>query len=147
MHESTKQGPGEGERNEEHVSERFARLLDLYRKPDGSEWGGRELEVATGGVVTRSYVSNLKRGRMEHPGMDKLGALASAMGFPPGLWFGDEGGFADGALLAALQDETNRKILEQAMRLGRRDRRLLLGIARQIGPPADEARGERNPTA
>jgi hypothetical protein len=24
----------------EHVSETFARLLALYRKPDGREWGG-----------------------------------------------------------------------------------------------------------
>src|SRR5829696_5068948 len=32
-----------------HASERFARLLALYRRPDGSEWGGRDLERATGG--------------------------------------------------------------------------------------------------
>ncbi len=72
-----------------HVSERFGRLLDLYRKPDGSEWGGQDLEKATGGTVTRSYVSNLRKGRIGSPGLDKLAAIAEAMGFPPQLWFGD----------------------------------------------------------
>ena len=36
----------------EHVSQRFRRLLALYRKPDGSEWGGYDLENATGGWWT-----------------------------------------------------------------------------------------------
>lgn len=65
------------------------RLLDLYRKPDGSAWGGQDLERATGGAVTRSYISNLKKGRIGSPGLDKLGAIAKAMGFPPALWCED----------------------------------------------------------
>ena len=123
----------------EHVSERFRRLLALYRKPDGSEWGGQDLEYATGGAVTRSYVTNLKKGRIENPGLAKLGAIAAAMGFPPSLWFGgaEEGRATDDALLAALEDETLRSILAVAMRLRPKDRRLLLGIARQISPPPE----------
>jgi hypothetical protein len=53
-----------GEGNE-HVSERFLRLLALYRKPDGGEWGGQDLENATGGAVTRFYAANLKSGRAQ----------------------------------------------------------------------------------
>ena len=124
----------------EHVSERFRRLLALYRKPDGGEWGGQDLENATGGAVTRSYVANLKKGRIENPGLAKLEAIAEAMGFPPALWFGDagEGGrIPDDALLSALKDETVRLILEEAQRLRPKDRRLLLGIARQIGSPSE----------
>ena len=37
-----------------------------------------------GGVVSRSYVTNLRKGRIENPGLDKLAALARAMGFLPG---------------------------------------------------------------
>ena len=69
----------------EHVSERFRRLLALYRKPNGSEWGGQVLENATGRKVTRSYVANLKNGRIENPGLAKLEAISKAMGFPPAL--------------------------------------------------------------
>ncbi len=118
----------------EHVSERFRGLLALYRRPDGSEWGGQDLERATGGVVTRSYVSNLRKGRIGSPGLDKLEAIAGAMSFPPQLWFGGEAEehAPDAALVAALQDETVREMLGEVMRMGARDRRLLLGIACQI---------------
>ena len=121
-------------------SERFLRLLALYRRPDGSEWGGQALEEATGGAVTRSYVSNLRKGRIGSPGLDKLEAIASAMGFPPALWFGEEGERVENeALLAALEDDTAREILGEVVRLDSRDRRLLLGIARQVSsPPADD---------
>ena len=121
----------------EHVSERFRRLLALYRKPDGGEWGGQDLQNATSGKVTRSYVANLKKGRIENPGLSKLEAIAGAMGFPPALRFGEtaEGDrIPEGVLAASLEDETLRSILDEALRLRPKDRRLLLGIARQISP-------------
>ncbi len=73
-----------------HIAEKFERLLDTYRHPDGRAWNGAELAEATGGVVIRSYVSNLRKGRIESPGYDKLRALAKAMGFPPALWFEED---------------------------------------------------------
>lgn len=124
----------------EHVSERFRRLLALYRKADGQEWGGQDLENATGGIVSRSYVANIKKGRIESPGLAKLEAIAEAMGFPPELWFGaggDTGHVLDEALMAALRDDTVAAILEQVVRLGVRDRELLLRMARQISPPPE----------
>ena len=94
-----------------HVSERFRRLLALYRRPDRSEWGGQDLEHATGGVVTRSYISNLRNGRIENPGLAKLEAIARAMGLPPALWFDTEVGdrILDAALAAALEDGAARR--------------------------------------
>jgi transcriptional regulator with XRE-family HTH domain len=73
-----------------HVARKFERLLETYRREDGHRWSGIELERATGVVVIRSYVTNLRKGRIENPGMDKLAALARAMGFPPELWFEEE---------------------------------------------------------
>jgi hypothetical protein len=60
-----------------HVAQIFERLLESYRREDGGRWSGIELERASGGVVTRSYVTNLRKGRIENPGMDKVWALAS----------------------------------------------------------------------
>jgi transcriptional regulator with XRE-family HTH domain len=67
-----------------HVARKFESLLEAYRpREGGGKWSGGELERATGGVVTRSYVTNLRKGRIDNPGMDKLAAIAKATGFPP----------------------------------------------------------------
>jgi transcriptional regulator with XRE-family HTH domain len=70
-----------------HVAQKFEHLLDTYRRPDGHRWTGQQLDKATGGVVTRSYVTNLRKGRIENPGYAKLAAMAKAMGFAPEVWF------------------------------------------------------------
>jgi transcriptional regulator with XRE-family HTH domain len=54
---------------------------------DGPRWTGQQLDEATGGGATRSYVTNLRKGRIENPGYAKLAAMAKAMGFAPELWF------------------------------------------------------------
>jgi transcriptional regulator with XRE-family HTH domain len=72
-----------------HIAQKFEHLLETYRHPDGSEWGGAELAKATGGAVHRSYITNLRKGRIESPGYEKLAALAKAMGFAPEVWFED----------------------------------------------------------
>jgi transcriptional regulator with XRE-family HTH domain len=70
-----------------HIAQKFEALLEIYRRPDGRKWSGQEIDEATGGVVTRSYVTNLRKGRIENPGYEKLAAMAKAMGFPPEVWF------------------------------------------------------------
>jgi hypothetical protein len=77
-----------------HVSQKFERLLDTHRRPGGSRWTGQRLEEATGGVVTRSYFVNLRKGRIESPGHEKMAAIAKAMGFPPEAWFEEGAGRA-----------------------------------------------------
>jgi transcriptional regulator with XRE-family HTH domain len=72
-----------------HIAQKFEALLEMYRHPDGRRWSGQEIDEATGGVVTRSYVTNLRKGRIENPGYEKMKAIAKAMGFPPEVWFED----------------------------------------------------------
>jgi transcriptional regulator with XRE-family HTH domain len=72
-----------------HVAQKFEHLLDMYRHPDGHRWTGQQLDEATGGVVSRSYVTNLRKGRIENPGYEKMRAIAKAMGFAPEVWFED----------------------------------------------------------
>src|ERR671910_2462088 len=71
------------------ISQKFERLLDDHRRPDGSRWTGEQLDEATGGVVSRSYVTNLRKGSIESPGYEKMRAIAKAMGFAPEVWFED----------------------------------------------------------
>lgn len=73
-----------------HIAERFEMLLAAHPRPDGREWSGQEIDEATGGVVTRSYVTNLRKRRIENPGYEKLRAIARAIGFPPELWFDED---------------------------------------------------------
>jgi transcriptional regulator with XRE-family HTH domain len=42
--------------------------------------------------VSLSYVTNLRKGRIENPGYEKMAAVARAMGFPPEAWFEDASG-------------------------------------------------------
>jgi transcriptional regulator with XRE-family HTH domain len=136
------------------IAQRFERLLDSYRRPDGRKWSGKDLHKATGGVVTSPYVTHLRKGRIENPGYEKLRAIAEAMDFPPELWFedavenlGDVPGvrpswfldrddnltLVDEEVAAALQDETVRAVLREVMRLPQRERKIVLGIVRQFG--------------
>ncbi len=135
-----------------HISEKFEHLLETYRHPDGRKWTGAELEAATGGVVPRAYVTNLRKSRIESPGYEKLSAIANAIGFPPELWFGDVGKLEempsahtlwflgrddkptllDEEVVEALRDETARAVLREVVRLPEEERRLILRIVRQF---------------
>jgi transcriptional regulator with XRE-family HTH domain len=77
-----------------HVAQKFEQLLETYRRPDGHRWTGQQLDEATGGVVSRSYVTNLRKGRIENPGYEKMRAIAKAMGFAPEAWFEERTGRA-----------------------------------------------------
>src|SRR5688572_23468538 len=73
-----------------HIAQKFETLLEIYRRPDGRKWSGQEIDEATGGVVSRSYVTNLRKGRIENPGYEKMRTIAKAMGFPPEMWFEED---------------------------------------------------------
>jgi transcriptional regulator with XRE-family HTH domain len=96
------------------IARKFERLLEMYRHPDGRRWSGQEIDEATGGVVTRSYITNLRKGRIVNPGFEKLRAIAKVMGFPPELWFEETPGSATGMPAESLPgdssiaDKTNR---------------------------------------
>jgi transcriptional regulator with XRE-family HTH domain len=135
------------------IAQKFELFLEAYRRPDGSRWGGQDLHDATGGVATRSYVSNLRKGRIENPGFETLRAIAKAMNFPPELWFEDVENLGemhgarpswfvdsddnlallDEELVEALWDETSRAVLREVSRLPERERKRVLGIVRQFG--------------
>jgi transcriptional regulator with XRE-family HTH domain len=85
-----------------HIAQKFEALLEIYRRPDGRKWSGQEIDEATGGVVSRSYVTNLRKGRIENPGYEKMKAIAKAMGFAPEVWFED--GLGEGRSMGQAED-------------------------------------------
>jgi hypothetical protein len=85
-----------------HIAQKFETLLEIYRHPDGRRWSGQEIDEATGGVVTRSYVTNLRKGRIENPGYEKMRAIAKAMGFAPEMWF--EEGLGEGSSIGQAEE-------------------------------------------
>jgi transcriptional regulator with XRE-family HTH domain len=97
------------------IAQKFELFLDRYRRGDGSKWSGQDLDDATGGVVTRSYVSTLRKGRIENPGFEKLAAIAKAMNFPPELWFEDVENLPDAA--GPARGGEHRSIAERVGRL------------------------------
>jgi transcriptional regulator with XRE-family HTH domain len=66
-------------------------------------------------VVTRSYVSTLRKGRIENPGFEKLRAIAKAMNFPPELWFEDVENLPKA--VGPLRGEERRSIAERVRHL------------------------------
>ncbi len=85
------------------------------RRYDLAEFEGWVLNVIyttcekdTGGVVPRSYVTNLREGRIESPGYEKMRAIAKAMGFPSEAWFSDEPAAENGSLQAEGSDVAGR---------------------------------------
>ncbi|MDQ3658640.1 MAG: hypothetical protein M3338_03070 [Actinomycetota bacterium] len=98
-----------------HIAERFEVLLASYPHPDGRAWSGQEIDAATDGVVTRSYITNLRKGRIENPGYEKLRVIAKALGFPPELWF--EEGLQRGTLARAEPDREREGVSEKVSHL------------------------------
>ena len=87
------------------IAQKFERFLETYHSADGRRGGGQDLHNATGGVVTRSYVTSLRKGRIENPGYEKLAAIAKAMGFPPERWFEEGVELDQGARVVELPDD------------------------------------------
>jgi len=125
-----------------HIAQTFEQLLDTYRRPDGSQWTGQQIDEATDGFVTRSYFVNLRKGRINSPGHEKMAAIAKAMGFPPAAWFEEDKGPAlDSATVGLLKDEAIRDTVREMSRMSERERRLVLGIVRQFREASPRGRG------
>jgi hypothetical protein len=62
-----------------HIAQKVKALLEMYPRPDRRRWSGQEIDEATGGVVRRSYVTNLRKGSIENPRYEKMRAIADAL--------------------------------------------------------------------
>lgn len=68
----------------------FRRLLERHRRDAGGKLGGKSLERATHGYVSRQWVGHLKSGRIRGPGFGKIVATSRAMGVPLEAWIQED---------------------------------------------------------
>lgn len=73
----------------EAMGEKFRRFQRIYRHPDGSPWTGADIERASGGEVTRHYISKLRNDYYKDPSFRKVAAISRAMGIPLEAWARD----------------------------------------------------------
>lgn len=69
---------------------KFEQLRDKHRRDDGSKWSGSAIERASGGELNGRYISELRRGKIQDPGVNKLLSISKAMGFDPREWFEED---------------------------------------------------------
>jgi transcriptional regulator with XRE-family HTH domain len=67
-------------------AEKLELLLETFRRADGERWTLREIENATGEVVSASYLSSIRKRRIKRVGTRQRRAMARVMGFPIELW-------------------------------------------------------------
>lgn len=70
-------------------SGRARRVFDRHRHADGRPWTGAEIERATGGSVSRFYVSLLLRGLIREPSFSKIYLISRAVGANLHEWVDD----------------------------------------------------------
>ena len=66
--------------------ERLELLLETFRRADGERWALREIEEATAGAASASYLSSIRARRISRVGERQRAALARVMRFPVELW-------------------------------------------------------------
>lgn len=80
-------------------AEKFERLLERFPHPERVDaptpqqraWRMSEIERATGGEVSSSWLSAFRRRKTKKPGMRMLDLIAQVMGFPFELWLTESG--------------------------------------------------------
>lgn len=89
----TDENPGAGA----SFGEKFELLFTLFPHPDRAHledpkkrrWKQSEIEEASGGRVSQSYLTGLRSGRFSRPGLQPLHEISKVMGFPLDLWLED----------------------------------------------------------
>lgn len=70
----------------EESARKFQLLLERFPRADGEPWRAVEIEAATNKRVSSSYISALRRGHLNRPGIEKLSLIADVLGVPFELW-------------------------------------------------------------
>ena len=118
------------------LASRVAHLFDTIVHPrTGEPYTNADVARMSVGALTEDEVEGMRTGRISDPTVGQVAALAAVFGVPTSYLVdrGTDPSVLDGELLDALGDETAAAILKECARLPEREKRVVLGIAREFG--------------
>jgi len=68
-------------------ADRLNYLFDARLSASGKPFTNKEVSVVSGGVLSPQYISQLRRGEVTMPGLDKIQAFAQVFGVPETFFF------------------------------------------------------------
>jgi hypothetical protein len=131
--DGTAGGPGHEERG---IAGRIEHLFDAVRSSKtGEPYTNAEVARATLGDLSEEDVEGIMTGSIPDPTVGQVAALAAVFGVEPSYVLNRmEPPPLDEELVETLRDDTVRHITRESVRLPDREKRLLLGVARQREP-------------
>lgn len=122
-------------------ADRFKALLRIFPKEDGTPWRGTDLERASDGALSSSYITALRQGKIRRPGFEALSLIARIIQFDTELWTLDAEEFdkyssmrsfgshhPDLQLVDALEDDDIQQIVRKSVALSSPERQMLLKL-------------------
>ena len=108
-------------------AERLNTLLELKKKPDGSQYTQEEVVQGAKGTLSRAYLWKLRTGRAKNPGFHIVQALADFFAVDIHYFTAEK---ADGVEMIdqAREDELLKQITVRSSMLGREGKLALLSI-------------------
>lgn len=131
------------------IAEKLRHLYETVHPPDRGPYSYRE--VAEGiadhtGAMTAQYIGQLMSGKVPHPKVHYLEALAEFYGVPPAYFFDDDvAGRVDDQLsqVTAWRDEQVREIAERFAELNSRDRSTVSNLIENLNSYDAQPRSQR----
>jgi hypothetical protein len=125
-------GPPEGQ----DLAGRVEHLFDTIVHPrTGEPYTNAEVARMSASSLTEEDIEGIRTGRIADPTVGQVAALAAVFGVEPSYLLdrGTDLSVLDEETLDALADETANAILKETARLPDREKRIVLGIMRQLG--------------
>ncbi len=115
------------------IDEKLRFLFTTHLSPDGDEYTYEEVAQGTGGVISPSYVWNLRNGKKLNPSRSKMEILAKFFDVSPSYFFDEEDALKkslsiDTRIVRAIEDPVVRDIALRAMDLSDRNKEFILAM-------------------
>jgi hypothetical protein len=118
------------------LASRVGRLFGTIVHPGtGEPYTDAEVARMSAGGLTEEEVESIRTGKTPDPTVSQVAALAAVFGVPTSYLvdWGKGQPVLDAEVLDALADGTAAAILRESARLPEREKRIVLGIAREFG--------------